>query len=163
MSPRKSFECSCPQQMLLQVESVKCCLWQCGDPWRIRAGDDFSPGVDLTVGPWVASGPRQNPQPWLVILLGLPLGTVRTGGESIAEGHPHGDPHTLHSKYTLFSILLHKEQYMVFRPRPSPQAAACLPQRIGVGVLLLALSLCSASGPGLWMGQTEKNMYLNTT
>lgn len=47
--------------------------------WRFLAGQGgygFSFG-GLTVALWVSDRPRQNPQPWPVILLGLPLGTVR--------------------------------------------------------------------------------------
>lgn len=42
-------------------KSGKCCLWQCWDLWRIRAGDGFSPGEDLMVAPWVSGGPKIEP------------------------------------------------------------------------------------------------------
>lgn len=66
--------CGCLQWIFLELENIE--LWQCGDSWQDREGMVFSFG-GLTVALWVSDRPRQNPQPWPVILLGLPLGTVR--------------------------------------------------------------------------------------
>lgn len=79
-------------------------LWQCGDSWHDRAGYEFSFGADLTMALWLSGRPRQNPQSWLVILLGLPLCIVRMGAEN--RDNPHtlcselvtGEEHHLHIK-----------------------------------------------------------------
>lgn len=110
--------------MALGLESVKCYLWWCWNLWRIRMGRWSFPWSRSHGGSQLCTGPRKNLQPWPVISLGLPSDTVRTGRENKAEGHPHRDPHPLHSKCVLFSVLPHEEQHMGFQIQAQPSGCS---------------------------------------
>lgn len=52
-------------------------------PGRVGQGMIFPFGADLTVALWVSGRPRQKPQPWPIMSLRLPLGTVRTSAKNM--------------------------------------------------------------------------------